>query len=232
MAEQLPEIKDHLDEDDEKSEFYITKTVTLYSKEVKTLYRRCFDHTQIQASAAIHVPSKFQLHDLAKKNREEIEGTFAKVKEDLQTQTIYIDNIWSDAGLTDDDIATTDNAKTVNAKITSQLGTELLNILRQLDSLIVKMKTLNFHGELSIENSEDRATNWKNRMLRISEAIRILGTKAYTAAGERKKESAQNVARRREKTQAKRQARKTVKPNPDVPVVKEKPAEKGSDEKK
>lgn len=199
-------IQDSIAESDVKSEFYLEMEVVLQTSEAKRLYRRIFDHIQTHATAAILVTRKHRLIDLSNKNSEMINEAFQQLLDELQTDTAWADAMMVDIGLKT--MVTTDDAKKVSAKVRCPQGRVVLDMIRQLDSLAIKLKSLWVSGEITEAKSEDRIHGWQSKIFKISDAVRALGQQAYIEVEKRKQLDIQRADKAKAKQKSKRAASK------------------------
>lgn len=194
---QHQKVKDFIDEAEVKSEFYMEKNISLDTSLAKKLFKRTFDHIQVQATAATLLTRKYGLRELSDENVKKIDGSFKQLDEELSSDMAFADQIIADTDL--QDVVTTPDTVEVVAKVTCPQGLKLLNLIIKLDKLSMKLKTLWMAGELSLANSEDRAYQWQMRIFKSADAIRALGQQAYIAAEQKKQSDIDKADKKRER---------------------------------
>ena len=190
-------LRDFLTEEEVKSDFFMELTVTLQSAEAKRIFRRTFDHIQTQMTAATVLTRKFGLRELSDENASKIKDSIKQLSTEMNNDMMGADRIFDAEGIKS--TAITNDAVDLSVKITCPEGMQFMNLLRQLDLLAMKLKTLWMMGEIQTAHSEDRIHAWQVRIFKVADAIRALGHQAY-AESERKRSTDQK------KAQAKRQA--------------------------
>lgn len=200
---EVNKIKDFIEESEVKSEFYLVMNVTLQSTTAKRLYKRVFDHMQTQATAATLLTRKFGLRELSDANVEKIDSAFSQLSTEMTNDLAYADKILEDIGIQS---VETEDAVEVIVKVTCPQGMALLNLIRQLDMLSIKLKTLWMSGELKLAKTEDRAHAWQRRIFKSCDAVRALGQAAYIAADKKKTDDAAKLEKQRTRQQDKRQS--------------------------
>jgi len=198
-------MRELIEESDVKSDFYMVMETTLESATAKRLYKRVFEHAQTQATAAILLTRKFGLRELSDTNVTKIDDALSQLSSLMQQDIVYADKILEDTGVKK--AATTEDSVTLDVKITCPQGMQVLNLIRQLDMLSTKLKTLWMAGELSLANSEDRAHGWQRRIFKSCDAIRALGQQAYIAAEQKKQSDAEKIKKQATRQQDRRQSR-------------------------
>ena len=195
------QLREFLTEEDVKSDFYMEMTVTLQSAEAKRIFRRTFDHIQTQMTAATLLTRKFGLRELSDENTSKIKESIKQLSTEMNADMSSADGIFKDLFGENAEYNTvvTDDKVDLAVKITCPEGMQFMNLLRQLDMLATKLKTLWLMGEIQTAHSEDRIHAWQVRIFKVADAIRALGQQAYIES-DRKKNSDLK------KAQAKRQA--------------------------
>lgn len=211
-------MRELIDESDVKSDFYMVVETTLQSATAKRLYKRVFEHVQTQATAAILLTRKFGLRELSDANVTKIGEALTQLSDLMQQDMVYADKILEDTGVKN--AATTEDSVTLDVKITCPQGMQVLNLIRQLDMLSSKLKTLWMAGELSLANSEDRAHGWQRRIFKACDAVRALGQQAYIAAEQKKQSDIEKIKKQSTRQQDRRQAKpKATKSNGAVQSI-------------
>ena len=190
-------LKTYLTEEEVKSDFFMEMAITLQSAEAKRLFRRTFEHIQTQITAATILTRKFGLRELSDENVQKINESLDHLAKEMSRDMAQADHILEEVGIKMS--AETEDKVDILVKITCPQGMAFMNLVRQLDTLSTKFKTLWMSGELTLAQSEDRAHAWQIRIFKTADAIRALGQQAYIAS-DKKKEADQ------QKAQAKRQA--------------------------
>ncbi|HDY86109.1 MAG TPA: hypothetical protein ENI26_09180 [Methylophaga aminisulfidivorans] len=201
---EMQKIKQFLTEEEVKSEFYMEMIVTLQSAQAKRIFRRTFEHIQTQMTAATLLTRKFGLRELSDENVRKITESIRHLSTEMNRDMEQADHILNSIGIKN--AAVTDDSVDLLIKITCPEGMAFMNLIRQLDNLTMKLKTLWMAGEVPLAHSEDRSHAWQVRIFKIADAIRALGQQAYIAS-DKKKDSDLN------KAQAKRQSYKKRKHN-------------------
>jgi len=196
---EMEKVKQFLTEEEVKSEFYMEITVTLQSAQAKRIFRRTFEHIQTQMTAATLLTRKFGLRELSDENVGKITESIKQLSTEMNRDMEQADHILDNIGIKNS--AVTDDSVDLLIKITCPEGMAFMNLIRQLDNLTMKLKTLWMAGEVPLAHSEDRSHAWQVRIFKIADAIRALGQQAYIAS-DKKKDSDLN------KVQAKRQSYK------------------------
>ena len=194
--------KQFLTEEEVKSEFYMEMTVKLQSAQAKRLFRRTFDHIQTQMTAATLLTRKFGLRELSDENVKKITESIKHLSTEMNRDMEQADHILDSIGIKN--AAVTDNSVYLLIKITCPEGMAFMNLIRQLDNLTMKLKTLWMAGEVPLAHSEDRSHAWQVRIFKIADAIRALGQQAYIAS-DKKKDSDLNKAQAKRQSYKKRQ---------------------------
>lgn len=202
---QTQEIKNFIDESEVKSEFYMEVTISLETALAKKLYKRTFDHVQVQATAATLLTRKFGLRELSDENVKKIDESLKQLDDELNNDLAFADQIIQDSGLNLS--ATTPDKVDLTAKITCPQGMKIIKLITKLDRLSMNLKTLWMAGELSLANSEDRSHQWQVRLFKAIDAVRALGQQAYIATEQKKQSDAEKAQRKQEK-RAQRQAQR------------------------
>lgn len=201
QAKEMIKVKEFLTEEDVKSDFYMDFTVSLRSAQAKRLFRRIFEHIQTQITAATLLTRKFGLRELSDENVRKIDEAIQQLSTEMNQDIQRADGIFKDIGLKE---AVTDDAVELKVKITCPQGMAFMNLIRQLDALSIKLKTLWLANELTLAHSEDRAHAWQVRIFKAADAIRALGQQAYIAS-DKKKESDLQKAQSKRKAYVERQ---------------------------
>lgn len=196
---EMEKVKQFLTEEEVKSEYYMEMTVKLQSAQAKRIFRRTFDHIQTQMTAATLLTRKFGLRELSDENVNKITESIKQLSSEMNRDLEQANHLFNDIGLKNS--AVTDDSVDLNIKITCPEGMAFMNLIRQLDNLTMKLKTLWMAGEIPLSHSEDRSHAWQVRIFKTADAIRALGQQAYIAA-DKKKDSDQK------KTKAKQAAYK------------------------
>lgn len=199
QQKEMEKVKQFLTEEEVKSEFYMEMTVTLQSAQAKRLFRRTFDHIQTQMTAATLLTRKFGLRELSDANVTKITESIKQLSTEMNRDMEQADHILDSVGIKN--AAVTDDSVDLLIKITCPEGMAFMNLIRQLDNLTMKLKTLWMAGEVPLAHSEDRSHAWQVRIFKTADAIRALGQQAYIES-DKKKDSDQK------KAQAKRQSYK------------------------
>lgn len=196
---EMEKVKQFLTEEEVKSEFYIEMTVTLQSAQAKRLFRRTFDHIQTQMTAATLLTRKFGLRELSDENVKKITESIKQLSTEMNKDMEQADHILDSVGIKN--AAVTDDSVDLLIKITCPEGMAFMNLIRQLDNLTMKLKTLWMAGEVPLAHSEDRSHAWQVRIFKTTDAIRALGQQAYIESDKKKDSDLK-------KAQAKRQSYK------------------------
>lgn len=198
---EMEKVKAFLTEEEVKSDFYMEMTVTLQSAQAKRIFRRTFDHIQTQMTAATLLTRKFGLRELSDENATKIKEAIQQLSTEMNRDMASADGIFASIFGEDAkyDTAVTDDKVDVLVKITCPEGMAFMNLLRQLDVLAMKLKTLWMMGEVQLAHSEDRVHAWQVRVFKAADAIRALGQQAYIESDKKKDSDLK-------KAQAKRQA--------------------------
>lgn len=197
-------VKAFLTEEEVKSDFYMEQTVTLQSAQAKRIFRRTFDHIQTQMTAATLLTRKFGLRELSDENVKKITESIQQLSTELNRDMKQADSIFEAVGIQSN--AVTDDAVEVTVKITCPEGMAFMNLVRQLDSLTMKLKTLWMMGEVALAHSEDRSHAWQVRIFKTADAIRALGQEAYIAADKKKDSDAKKAQAKRQSYNQRRQS--------------------------
>jgi hypothetical protein len=199
---EMEKVRQFLTEEEVKSEFYMEMTVKLQSAQAKRLFRRTFDHIQTQMTAATLLTRKFGLRELSDENVKKITESIKHLSTEMNRDMEQADHILDSIGIKN--AAVTDNSVYLLIKITCPEGMAFMNLIRQLDNLTMKLKTLWMAGEVPLAHSEDRSHAWQVRIFKIADAIRALGQQAYIAS-DKKKDSDLNKAQAKRQSYKKRQ---------------------------
>lgn len=199
---EMEKVRQFLTEEEVKSEFYMEMTVKLQSAQAKRLFRRTFDHIQTQMTAATLLTRKFGLRELSDENVKKITESIKQLSTEMNRDMEQADHILDSVGIKN--AAVTDDSVDLLIKITCPEGMAFMNLIRQLDNLTMKLKTLWMAGEVPLAHSEDRSHAWQVRIFKIADAIRALGQQAYIAS-DKKKDSDLNKAQAKRQSYKKRQ---------------------------
>lgn len=196
---EMEKVKQFLTEEEVKSEFYMEMSVTLQSAQAKRIFRRTFDHIQTQMTAATLLTRKFGLRELSDENVKKITESIKQLSTEMNRDMEQADHILESVGIKN--AAVTDDKVDLLIKITCPEGMAFMNLVRQLDNLTMKLKTLWMAGEVPLAHSEDRSHAWQVRIFKTADAIRALGQQAYIESDKKKNSDLK-------KAQAKRQSYK------------------------
>lgn len=196
---EMEKVKQFLTEEEVKSEFYMEMNVTLQSAQAKRIFRRTFDHIQTQMTAATLLTRKFGLRELSDENVKKITESIKQLSTEMNRDMEQADHILESVGIKN--AAVTDDKVDLLIKITCPEGMAFMNLVRQLDNLTMKLKTLWMAGEVPLAHSEDRSHAWQVRIFKVADAIRALGQQAYIESDKKKNADLK-------KAQAKRQSYK------------------------
>lgn len=214
------QIKEMLSEQDIKSDFFMEVPVKLDSPQAKRIFKRSFEHLQTQITAATMLTRKFNLRELSDKNVKRINEALQQLLDEMKHD---IDSANAIMQATDLDVeAVTPDRVEVLAKVSCPEGMKMLNLIRQLDMLATKLKTLWMTGELSLAHSEDRVHAWQVRIFKTASAIRTIGQEAYIAT-DRKRQQDEAKAKAKRNRQRQRQSQASQK-NQQAPAQEAKTA--------
>jgi len=150
---EMEKVKQFLTEEEVKSEFYMEMTVKLQSAQAKRLFRRTFDHIQTQMTAATLLTRKFGLRELSDENVKKITESIKHLSTEMNRDMEQADHILDSIGIKN--AAVTDNSVYLLIKITCPEGMAFMNLIRQLDNLTMKLKTLWMAGEVPLAHSNN-----------------------------------------------------------------------------
>lgn len=210
------QIKDMLSEQDIKSEFYMEVPITLDTPQAKRIFKRSFEHLQTQITASTMLTRKFNLRELSDKNVKRVNEALDQLLDEMK-HDIDSANAIMQAAEMDVQVVTPDRVE-VMAKVQCPEGMKMLNLIRQLDMLATKLKTLWMTGELSLSHSEDRVHAWQVRIFKAAGAIRVIGQESYIAT-EKKRQQDDAKAKAKRDAHRKRQsqsAQKKAQPNKEA----------------
>ena len=160
----------------------LTRSITLKTAYAQRVYRRTFERLKADLyvlTVRLHANG---LEDAAKVLENQCEEEFTKIGSDLNREIERVDVLMSDAGVQGE--ASYERSETYQAKFSTPLANEFLNLLVRMDSLLARYDVLWLMKTISTHARVDNSINWQRRLTKAANSLRARGNQARAKCAE------------------------------------------------